>query len=114
MPKRLSAGGSFSLQRIADKLTPPDEVPELTDEYFERAAIYAGETLVRPARGRPKSAAPKVLTSLRLDPKVVAAFRAHGPGWQTEINEVLKAYIRGRRTPRGLGRLLFGAGKKKP
>lgn len=94
------------MQKLVETLTPPDEVPPLTDEYFERAAIYDGETLVRPGRGRPKSAAPKQLTSLRLDPEVIAAFRASGPGWQTQINEVLKAYIRRRRAMRGLRTLL--------
>ncbi|MEH3147429.1 MAG: BrnA antitoxin family protein [Methylobacterium frigidaeris] len=30
-----------------------------------------------------------MLLSLRLDPDVVEAFKATGPGWQTRINEVL-------------------------
>ena len=93
MPKRPSAGEQ-SLQNW-----DPDEAPELTADYFNRAAIYDGETLIR--RGRPKSVAPKRLTSLRLDSEVLAAFRASGPGWQTQINEVLKAYIR-QRPMRGL------------
>ena len=40
--------------------------------------------------GRPKAAAPKELTTLRLDPDVLAHFRATGPGWQTRINEALR------------------------
>ena len=40
-------------------------------------------------RGRPKLAHPKQRVSLRLDPEIVAAFRAKGPGWQSQINEVL-------------------------
>ena len=30
--------------------------------------------------------------SLRVDPEVLGWFRAQGPGWQTRINAVLKAY----------------------
>ena len=35
----------------------PEEAPPLTREWFERAALYRGDKLVRP--GRPKSANPK-------------------------------------------------------
>jgi len=37
--------------------------------------------------------APKHPMSLRLDPDVVAWFRAHGKGYQTRINAVLRAYM---------------------
>jgi uncharacterized protein (DUF4415 family) len=56
------------------------DVPELTDEWFARAR----------RGGRPKAVAPKELTTLRLDPDVLAHFRATGPGWQTRINEALR------------------------
>ncbi len=36
---------------------------------------------------------PKKLISLRLDPDVVAWFRSQGPGYQTRINAVLRAYM---------------------
>jgi len=46
---------------------------------------------LRPAgRGRPKSAAPKEAVKLRLDPDVLAHFRATGPGWQTRVNKALR------------------------
>ncbi len=41
-------------------------------------------------RGRPRSARPKVSTTIRLDPDVLDAFRGTGPGWQGRINEVLR------------------------
>lgn len=53
---------------------------KLTDEWFAKAR----------RGGRPKAAAPKELTTLRLDPDVLAHFRATGPGWQTRINEALR------------------------
>jgi uncharacterized protein (DUF4415 family) len=68
--------------------TDPDDAPELTDEWFDTADYYEGEKLVR--RGRPKSASPKEAVSLRLDPDVVAHYRATGPGWQSRINEALR------------------------
>jgi uncharacterized protein (DUF4415 family) len=66
----------------------PDDAPELTDEWFDSADYYEGQKLVR--RGRPKSDSPKEAVSLRLDPDVVAHYRATGPGWQSRINEALR------------------------
>jgi uncharacterized protein (DUF4415 family) len=42
----------------------------------------------------PVSPGPKQLLSLRLDPDVLAWFRAQGPGYQTRMNAVLRAYMR--------------------
>lgn len=36
----------------------------------------------------------KKLLSLRLDPDVIDWFRAQGPGYQTRMNAVLRAYMR--------------------
>ena len=66
----------------------PDDAPELTEEWFDTADYYEGDKLVR--RGRPKSDAPKEALSLRLDPDVIAHYRATGPGWQSQINETLR------------------------
>jgi uncharacterized protein (DUF4415 family) len=41
-------------------------------------------------RGRPKATAAKVSTTIRLDPEVLEAFKASGPGWQSRINEALR------------------------
>ncbi len=66
----------------------PDDVPELTDEWFNSADYHEGGKLIRP--GRPKSDSAKESISLRLDPDVLSHFRATGPGWQTRINEALR------------------------
>ena len=66
----------------------PDDAPELTDEFFEQAEVWHGDTLIR--AGRPKSANPKQLVSLRLDPDLLAWLRASGPGWQTRANDILR------------------------
>ena len=65
-----------------------EEIPELDEEFFERADLYQGDKLVR--RGRPPAAAPKTAIKLRLDPDVLAYFRETGPGWQTRINDALR------------------------
>ncbi len=41
-------------------------------------------------RGRSKADVTKISTILRLDPDVLAAFRASGPGWQSRINAALR------------------------
>ncbi len=69
--------------------TDPDDAPELTDAFFERAAEFDGAKLVR--RGRPKAATTKEAVKLRLDADVLAALRATGDGWQTRINDMLRA-----------------------
>lgn len=68
-----------------------DELPELTDEWFERASFKFNGKLV--SRGRPKSDKPKEAISIRLSPDVLAAFREMGPGWQTRIDEVLRDWV---------------------
>ena len=44
-------------------------------------------------RGRPKGTAQKTATSLRIDKDVLAAWRATGAGWQTRMNDALRAAI---------------------
>ncbi len=69
----------------------PDDAPAWTDEMFERADLYHGETLIR--RGRPKVEHPKQRVTLRLDEDVVSALRASGRGWQTRVNQALREWI---------------------
>lgn len=54
-----------------------DELPELTDEMLARGRINKG--------GRPRSANPRKLISIRLPEDVIARWRATGPGWQTRM-----------------------------
>jgi uncharacterized protein (DUF4415 family) len=72
-----------------------EDIPELTDEFFDNAEIRLGERLIRPARrpGRPQSKTAKKLVSLRLDPDIIERFRATGPGWQSRINAALREYL---------------------
>ncbi len=69
-------------------LDSKDDAPDLSApqwrEKLEKAPVR---------RGRPLSASPKVMPTLRLDAKVLEAFRAEGRGWQSRINEELKAIV---------------------
>ena len=47
---------------------------------------------LRKARGKNKNPT-KEQVAIRLDPEVLAAFRADGPGWQTRMNTILKAWL---------------------
>ena len=79
----------------------PEDAPEWSDDVFERAAIYEGDKLIRPAqgtltrRGRPRLDNPKRQVTLRLDAEVLDGFRETGPGWQGRINEALRKALKG-------------------
>ena len=57
------------------------ELPELSEEALSRAVVNKG--------GRPRSANPRKLISIRLPVDVIERWRATGPGWQTRIAERL-------------------------
>ena len=81
----------IDLKKIDEhEITPEEyeEIPELTDEWFQQADVYIGDRLI--SRGRPKSVNPKRAVNLRLDPDVLEHFRGTGPGWQTRINDALR------------------------
>ena len=77
----------------------PDDAPEPTPEMLGRAEVFDGNAFVRRGRGRPKSAAAKEQISVRLDPDVLAVLRAAGPGWQSQINGLLRQALRLRKPP---------------
>jgi uncharacterized protein (DUF4415 family) len=68
----------------------PDDAPELTDEFFDKAETYHGDTFVPRGRGRPRSESRKELISIRLDPEVLERLRSSGPGWQSRVNGLLR------------------------
>jgi uncharacterized protein (DUF4415 family) len=71
-----------------------DDNPEWTEEDFAKAKPFAEvfpELAASIRRGRGPSKAPtKVPVSIRLSPEVVAYFKAKGPGWQSQIDDVLR------------------------
>jgi uncharacterized protein (DUF4415 family) len=75
----------------ASKWVDPDDAPPLDRDWFQRAEIREGDRVVRRAKvGRPKKDAPKEAVNIRLDPDVIAHFRATGRGWQSRINAALR------------------------
>lgn len=57
------------------------ELPELTSDMLARGVVRKG--------GRPVSANPRQLITIRLPADVIARWRATGPGWQTRMAERL-------------------------
>jgi uncharacterized protein (DUF4415 family) len=57
----------------------PDAAPILTDEWF-KGAVWV----------QPKKAVP---ISLRVDPDVLAFYKEGGPGYQSRMNAVLRAFM---------------------
>jgi uncharacterized protein (DUF4415 family) len=64
----------------------PDDAPDLATPEW-RALLDAAPV----TRGRPRSARPKISTTIRLDADVLDHFRTGGPGWQSRINAALRA-----------------------
>ena len=80
--KPRTLGSDFSLVD-AHVVKPVEykELPELTDDMLSRAVVKKG--------GRPRSASPRQLISLRLPVEVISRWRATGPGWQTRMADRL-------------------------
>jgi uncharacterized protein (DUF4415 family) len=58
-----------------------EEIPELTEEAFQRAVFKRA--------GRPVATDPRRQVTIRLPDSVLALWKASGPGWQTRMAEVL-------------------------
>jgi uncharacterized protein (DUF4415 family) len=92
------------MARKSKKLVVFDDSPELTAADFARAKRMRDvmpDVVEAMKRGRPKLAHPKERVSLRLDPKIVAAYRATGEGWQSRINAVLARALPQQKPKRG-------------
>lgn len=82
---------------VSDRKQPPpdyDPAAPLTDDEIKKlrpaAEVFAELGLAMPKPlGRPKADRTKVPVTMRLDPDVLAAYKATGPGWQTRMGEVL-------------------------
>jgi len=67
---------------MRDEEIDTSDIPEPTPEQFARAIARRGvEPLTR-----------KRQVTLRIDADVLEWFKAQGPGYQTRINELLRAY----------------------
>lgn len=75
---------------------PDEDTPELTPERLAQAITFQEFLKQRGLTppGRPKAPVTKQPVSLRLDPEIVAYFKAGGEGWQTRINAVLSKHMK--------------------
>ena len=72
------------LARVDARVVKPaeyKELPELTEQMLARAIVNKG--------GRPRSANPRKLNSLRLPANAIERWNATGPGWQTRMADRL-------------------------
>lgn len=69
-------------------ITVDHDAPEWTPEMFARAVVKKGLTA-------PTS---KSLLSLRVDSDVLSWFRSQGPGYQSRMNALLRAYMQAHKT----------------
>lgn len=81
--------------RIQAGIAADPDNPEWTEADFKDARPFAEMfpdlmDSIRKSRGRPVVENRKQQISLRLDPDVIAKFKATGKGWQGRINEILK------------------------
>jgi uncharacterized protein (DUF4415 family) len=89
------------MQNMPDDSGVPDaENTEWTKDDFARAKRIGDlppqmQALLRKGRG-PQKSPTKVLTALRLSPDVLDALRETGRGWQSRVDETLRAvYVKG-------------------
>lgn len=87
----------FSPEQIADALAAAPDTPEPDGVDWDRAVITEGggvdATLAGLRRRGPNKRPRKQQVAIRFSPEVLAYFRAQGPGWQTRMDEALKAFI---------------------
>jgi uncharacterized protein (DUF4415 family) len=84
--RMLASGGDRSDWRRAKSMSQA-EVERLADEEEGPLPDNWEDTIVL---GTPE---PKQDVHIRLDPIVLRWFKAHGPGYQTRINAVLRAFV---------------------
>ena len=72
-----------------DDIVYDEDCPPSDDALWDNAVLKVGN---RPV-GRPVSNNPKIATTVRLSPEVVAYFKAGGKGWQTRLDSILREYV---------------------
>lgn len=88
--------GGPSEKDIQRMIASDPDAPEATDEQLAQARPFAdafpalADKMRRNVGGRPKADKTKVAVSIRLDPEVLEAFKAGGPGWQSRMNKALR------------------------
>ncbi len=69
------------LEKVPDEDIDFSDIPELDDRFFENARLLSPSERKR-------------MMTLRIDGDVVEWFKARGPGYQSRMNAVLRAYMK--------------------
>ena len=77
--KKRSRTNWARIDALKDKAIDMSDIPEQGKAFFKRAVLRLPE--------------PKTAVTIRLDQQVLKWFKAKGPGYQTRINALLRAYM---------------------
>ncbi|NGZ98810.1 MAG: 3-oxoacyl-ACP synthase [Nitrospira sp. WS110] len=77
--KKRSRTNWSRIDALKDKEIDTSDIPEQTRAFFKRAVLRLPE--------------PKTTVTIRLDRQVLNWFKSKGPGYQTRINALLRAYM---------------------
>jgi uncharacterized protein (DUF4415 family) len=77
--KKRSRTNWAKIDSLKDKAIDTSDIPEQGTAFFKRAVLRLPE--------------PKTAVTIRLDQQVLKWFKAKGPGYQTRINALLRAYM---------------------
>jgi uncharacterized protein (DUF4415 family) len=77
--KKRSRTNWAKIDTLKDSEIDFSDIPELGKAFFKRATLRLPE--------------PKTAVTIRLDRQVLDWFKAKGPGYQTRINALLRAYM---------------------
>jgi uncharacterized protein (DUF4415 family) len=100
-PKLKNTSRFFSEEQVAAARAMPGPPAAPTGVDWKKAIVtHGGGTASTVAELREALAArkrpSKQSVAIRIDPDVLAAFRAEGPGWQTRMNAVLRDWVESR------------------
>lgn len=92
-------------EKIDSDWVDPDDAPELTAEWFEKATLMIGEREVTldefrtavdkhfPAEARPTTI-PQLPVTIMFDADILEAFKATGDGWEARMNSALRDWMK--------------------
>lgn len=86
-----------ALAAAADSVNDPETPYDPNDPTTVKAFWGKGAVRLPGQRGAQKSPT-KIAVTVRYSPEVIEYFRATGEGWQTRMNDALRAYIKRHRT----------------
>jgi len=95
--KESNAGLKSNLQKIdSHEISPSeyDEIPELPEDFFAEGKLYRNG---RPVGRRTQDREKEPQLAVRINREIVEFFKAHGEGWQAELNAVLQRHVASKR-----------------